>query len=78
MKTIANYQNFKSPIVLKENIVNNPITVKVSAVPKGDGTTDKKPAMLEVFAHNEKHGVEYLVLKFLTVSFKLQTLNDMC
>ncbi len=73
---MANYCNFKSLIVLKENIVNDPITIKVSAIPKGDGTDNKKPETLEVFADNEKHGVEYLVLKYPEVF--TQTLNDMC
>ncbi len=63
---MANYCNCKSPIVLKENILNNPITIKVSPVLKGYGTNNKKPATLEVFADDEKHGVEYLVLKFPT------------
>ncbi len=60
---MINYCNVKSPIVLKENIVSNAITVKVSVIPKGDGTNNKKPATLEVFVDDEKHGVEYLVLK---------------
>ncbi len=45
---MANYCNFKSPIILKESIVNDPITVKVSAIPKGDGTDNKKQATLDV------------------------------
>ncbi len=75
MKTMANYHNC-TPIILKENIVTNPITIKVSAISKGGSTTNQKPATLEVFAYDEKHGVEYSVLKCLTVF--TQTFNDMC
>ncbi len=42
VKTMANYHNFKSQIILEESpLMNNPIIVKVSALPKGEGT-DKK------------------------------------
>ncbi len=74
---MANYNIFKSLIVLKETpLVNNPITMKVSAILKGEGTNSKMPASLEVFADNEKHGVKYSVLKCPTVF--VQTLNEMC
>ncbi len=72
VKTMVNYCNFKSLIVLKEiPLVNNPITIKVSAIPKGGGINAKKLASLEVFADDEKHGVEYLVLKCPTLFVKL-------
>ncbi len=73
---MANNHNFKPLIILKENIVNNPITVKVSAIPKGDDTDNKKSATLEVFADDEKRGVEYWVLKYPTIF--TETWNDAC
>ncbi len=64
---MANYCNFKLLIVLKESpLTNNHITVKVSSISKGEGTDEKNQISLEVFAGDEKHGVEYLVLKFPT------------
>ncbi len=43
VKAMTNYCNFKSLIVLEESpLMNNPIIVKVSAVPKGDDTDIKK------------------------------------
>ncbi len=56
--------------------MNNPITVRVSAVPKGSGTNAKMPASLDVFADDEKHGVKNSVLKFPSVF--VQILNKMC
>ncbi len=54
MNTIANYHNFKSAINCSQRkIVSNTITVKVSAVPKGDDTDNKKTAALDVFADDE-------------------------
>lgn len=47
---MAKYQNVKSTTRNK--------TVKISANPKGDGTNTKKPARLEVYANDEKHGIE--------------------
>ena len=74
---MAKYCNFKSPIVFEESpLMNNPIIVKVSAVPKGDGTDVKRPASLDVFGDDKSKRIEYLVLKCLTVF--VQTLNNMC
>ncbi len=56
--------------------MNNPIAVKVSAIPKRESTNAKKPASQVVFADDKKHGVEYLVLKYPNVF--VQTLNEMC
>ncbi len=57
VKTRTNYCHFKSPNILKESpLVNNPITIKVSAAPKGeetDATDAKTPPSLEVFADDE-------------------------
>ncbi len=56
--------------------MNNPITTKVSAISKGEGTDTKKPASLEVFADDEKYGFKYSLNKCLAVF--VQTLNKMC
>ncbi len=60
---MTNYPNFKSLIVLKISpFVNNPIIAKVSTIPKGEGTDATKPTSLEIFANNEKLGVELSML----------------
>ncbi len=64
LKTMVNNWVFKPLIVLKEGpLVNNLITFWVSSVPSWGGTDAKKPASLEVFAANDKHKVEWMVLK---------------
>ncbi len=51
--------------------MNCPIIVKVSAVPKGDGTDVKRPASLDVFGDDKSKRIEYLVLKCLTVFIQI-------
>ncbi len=52
---MANYCNFKSHIVFEEYpLMNNPIIVKVSAVPKGDGTDIKKQLTILVMMKAKK------------------------
>ncbi len=60
---MANYQNFKSIIVLDHNpLVKDPPVTKISAVPKSTGAEPTKPVSLEIFTDNETKGIKYSVL----------------
>ncbi len=60
---MANYRNFKSNIVLKEDpLVKDPTVTKVSAIPKSTGAEPVKLVILEIYTNNETKGIEYLVL----------------
>ncbi len=74
---MANYQNFKSPIVLEEDPqVKEPTITKVSVVPKSTGTDTPKPVSLQIYTDNESKGKEYSVLLCPTVF--LQTIGELC
>ncbi len=63
MKTIANYQSFRSIILLKEDpLVKDPTVTKVSTVPKSTGAEPTKPVSLKIYTDNKTKGIEYLVL----------------
>ncbi len=73
---MVNYCDFKSAIVLKEiPLVKDDKTVKVSAIPKGNGTNAKKQLVKNSILMT-KHGVQYLMLTCPTVL--IQALNNMC
>ncbi len=74
---MANYQNFKSVIVLnKDPLVKDPTVKKISAVPKSTGTYPTKPVSLEIYTDDKTKGIEYLMLRFPSVV--IQTLGKMC
>ncbi len=50
---MANYQNFRSTILLEEDpLVKDPTVTKVSAIPKSTGTEPTKPVSLEIYTDN--------------------------
>ncbi len=60
---MANYQNFKSVILLDEDpLVKEPTIAKISAIPKSTGAEPAKPVSLEIYTNNETKGIEYSVL----------------
>ncbi len=74
---MANYQNFKSVILLEEApVMNDPTVTKISAVTKSTGAESSKPVSLEIYTDNETKGIEYLVLRCPSVF--IQTLGEMC
>ena len=74
---MANYQNFKSVILLEEDpLVKDPTVTKVSAVPKSTGAEPTKLVSLEIYTDDETKRIEYLVLRCLSVF--VQTLGEMC
>ncbi len=74
---MANYQNFRSVILLKEDpLVKDPTVTKVSAIPKSTGAESTKPVSLEIYTDNETKGIEYSVLRCPSVF--VQTVGEMC
>ncbi len=74
---MANYQNFRSVILLEEDpLVKDPTITKVSTIPKSTGAEPLKPVSLEIFTNKETKGIEYLVLQCPSVF--VQTLGEMC
>ncbi len=55
---MANYQNFRSIILLKEDpLVKDPTVTKVSAVPKSTGTEPTKLVSLEIYTYDKTKGL---------------------
>ncbi len=74
---MANYQNFKSVIVLnKDPLIKDPTVTKISAIPKSTGAEPTKPVSLEIYTDNKTKGIEYSVLRCPSVF--TQTLGEMC
>ncbi len=74
---MANYQNFKSVIVLDEDpLIKDPTVAKVSAIPKSTGADPAKLVSLEIYIDNKTKGIKYSVLQCPSVF--VQTLGEMC
>ncbi len=56
---MANYQNFKSIIVLNTDpLIKDPTITKVSAVPKSACNDPTKPLCLDIYSHNKIKGLD--------------------
>ncbi len=74
---MENYRNFKSDVVIEEYpLVKDPNVTKVSAIPKSTGAEPMKRVSLEIYNDNKTKGIEYSVLRCLSVF--VQTLGEMC
>ncbi len=74
---MANYQNFRSVILLEEDpLVKDPTVTKISAVPKSTGAESTKPVSLEIYTDNETKGIEYSVLRYPSVFVQISW--EMC
>ncbi len=56
--------------------MKDPTVTKVSVIPKSTGTEPTKPVSLEIYTNDETKGIEYSVLRCLSIL--TQTLGEMC